>query len=168
MKTKDKPISIFLVDDDKMFLSLLMHALDEKFKSKIDITTFASGEECLAKLYYNPDIVILDYYLNTENINAMNGLSVLKKIRSEKSEIIVIMLSSQEKLEVAVDLFKKGAFEYIVKNESFFVRTENVVKNIISNIDIEHENNLYEKWNYIVGISLLAILLFDLIYYNTH
>jgi len=166
MKTIDKPISVFLVDDDNMFLSSLSHSLDDKFKSKVEINSFTTGEECLAKLDRKPSIVILDYHLNSENPKAMNGIQVLKKIKSENSKAMVIMLSSQDKLDVVSDSFRNGAFEYVVKNESFYIRIENMVKNIIFNVEIEEENNRYEKWNYIIGISLIALLIFDVIFYR--
>ncbi len=166
METTDKPISVFLVDDDKMFLSSLAHSLSKKLKSKIKINSFSTGELALKKMSDNPNIIILDYYLNSENKEAMDGLQVLKKIKLEENEAFVIMLSAQDKLEVVADSFKNGAFEYVVKNESFFVRIENLVRNIISSIEIERESNKYSKWNYIIGIILIILILFDLIYYN--
>ena len=93
MKTIDKPVTIFLVDDDNIFLSTLKHSLSQKFKSRIEVTSFSTGEECLAKLSDCPDIIILDYYLNSEMANAMNGLQILKKIKQENSNALVIMLS---------------------------------------------------------------------------
>ena len=168
MKATDKPISVFLVDDDQMFLTSLTHPLNQKFKSKIEISSFKTGEECLEKLDDHPNVIILDYYLNNEKRDAMNGLEVLKKIKSEESDAMVIMLSAQDKLDVVSESFKHGAFEYVVKNESFFARIENMLKNIISNIEIQRENTKYEKWNYIAGIALIIFLVLDLIYYKIH
>jgi two-component system, OmpR family, response regulator len=59
-------LSVFLVDDDKMFLTSLAHQLKTMFKSKTKIQAFTTGEECLKHLNENPDIIILDYYLNSK------------------------------------------------------------------------------------------------------
>src|ERR1035438_5668428 len=78
-----KNISVFLVDDNKSYLTILVHYLHKHFKSKIQIDSFINGEDCLKEIEKKPtiEIVILDYYLNAKSKNAMNGLEVLKKIK---------------------------------------------------------------------------------------
>lgn len=166
METVDKPISILVVDDDMMFLSSLSNLLSQKFQSKVRVKPFTTGEECLHSINSDADVVILDYYLNTEKKDAMNGVEVLKKIKKEKDDATVIMLSGQDRLEVVSDSFKNGAYEYVVKNESFFARIENMVKNIIDRIDIEREKNKHEKWNYIIALLIIVLFVLDLIYYK--
>jgi DNA-binding NarL/FixJ family response regulator len=77
------------------------------------------------------DIVVLDYHLNTESENAMNGIEVLKKIKKINSKIIVVMLSAEDKLKILTDCIKNGAYEYVVKSETAFVRIQNILKNSI-------------------------------------
>src|SRR5581483_1109148 len=101
MKTSQEAYSVFLVDDDKMFLSSLKNNLAQNFNSGVELSTFTSGEECLQKIESNPDIVILDYYLNDDqHPDAMDGLTVLKKIKEASQDSAVIMLSGQDKLQV--------------------------------------------------------------------
>ena len=132
MKTNNN-IVVFLVDDNVVFLKTLALSLNERFKSEIKIELFTTGEDCLLKIRQNPlsaaDIVILDYHLNTESINAMNGIDVLKKIKEINSRIIVIMLSAEDKLKIATDSISNGAYEYVVKSETAFIRTQNILKN---------------------------------------
>ena len=54
----------------------------------------------------------------------MNGIETLDKIRSLNPFIPVIMLSSQDKIEVAVDCMKHKAFDYVVKSETAFIRLQ--------------------------------------------
>ena len=132
MKTQNN-ISVFLVDDNEVFLKALTLSLGECFKSEIQIESFSTGEDCLKKIQQNPqtaaDIVILDYHLNTDSKNAMNGFDVLKKIKKINSRIIVIMLSAEDKLQIAIDCITYGAYEYVVKSETAFIRTQNILKN---------------------------------------
>lgn len=135
MKTQDK-ISIFLVDDNELFLKLLTLSLSEYFKSEIQIESFATGEDCFKNIQNNPeavDIVILDYHLNTESKDAINGFDVLKKIKKINSGIIVIMLSAEDKLQIAIDCITYGAYEYVVKSETAIVRIQNILKNCLEN-----------------------------------
>jgi two-component system OmpR family response regulator len=161
----NRPISIFLVDDDKMFLSPLKHVLKEKTKSNIHIETFDTGEDCLGKLHLEPSIVVLDYHLNSNNPNAMNGIEVLRKIKSESAATTVVMLSSQDKLDVASDSIKGGAYDYVPKSESAFVRIENIVNNIVHNIKKAREKKSFEKWNYVIAASVLILILLDFVVY---
>jgi len=67
-----KKILLFLVDDDALFLK----SLEIEFAQKMDsrIKTFATGELCLNDISQNPDLIILDYYLDGVDKNAINGL----------------------------------------------------------------------------------------------
>lgn len=134
MKTQNN-ISVFLVDDNEVFLKTLADSLNERFRSEIQIELFTTGEACLKKIQENPDtaadIVILDYHLNTESKNAMDGIDVLKKIKEINFKIIVIMLSAEDKIKIATDSLTHGAYEYVVKSETAFIRTQNILKNSI-------------------------------------
>ncbi len=133
MNTQNNKISIFLVDDNEVFLKALASSIYGNFDSEILIESFVTGEECLKNIQKNPetavDIVILDYHLNTTSENAMNGIDILKKIKALNSKIIVIMLSAEDKLKVASDSIKCGAYEYVVKSETAFIRIQNILKN---------------------------------------
>ncbi|HTB06298.1 MAG TPA: response regulator [Bacteroidia bacterium] len=164
---KKEAISVYLVDDDRMFLSSLRNTLTSEFESELEISTFNNGEECLKNVNGKPDIVILDYYLNDgDHPDAMDGLKVLRELKKKGSkDLMVIMLSGQDKLQVALDSIKNGAYEYVAKSESTFVRLENIIKNAIKSLKSNRENKLYEKWNIIMGTVIIAILLADVIYY---
>ncbi len=166
MKTKDS-FSVFLVDDDKMFLSSLKNTLNSEFKSGLEISTFSNGEECLQHINGKPDIIVLDYLLNDDkHPQAMDGMKVLKEIKKvDYRDILVIMLSGQDKLQVAIDSIKNGAYEYVAKSESSFVRIRNIIKNALEGIKSERDNRTYLKWNVALGITIVAILLIDVIYY---
>jgi len=162
--------SVFLVDDDKMFLAALKNSLVQQFGSSLNVAEYTNGEDCIQDIENSPDIVILDYYLNgNEHPDAMNGLKVLKEIKSISKDSIVIMLSGQDKLQVAIDSVKNGAYEYIAKSESAFVRIQNTLKNAIENIKSERESSKYYKWNISMAIVIISIILIDVIwYYSSH
>ena len=56
----------------------------------------------MENLSHNPEVIILDYLLNGIVKNAMNGIETLDKIKAFNPDIPVVMLSSQDKIEVAV------------------------------------------------------------------
>src|SRR3954462_7688958 len=97
---EENKVKIFLVDDDAVFLKLL----EIEFLENADfiVETYATGELCLESLSHKPDIIILDYLLDGINKSAMNGIETLDKIKAVDPDIPVVMLSAQDKIEVAI------------------------------------------------------------------
>jgi len=139
--TAENKIKIFLVDDDALFLKLL----EIEFLKHGDfvIDTFATGELCLQHLAKNPDVIILDFHLDGIDKNAMNGIATLDKIKAFDSDIPVIMLSSQDKIEVAIECMHHRAFDYVVKSETAFLRLQKIITAIFSYQKMEKELNWY-------------------------
>lgn len=148
---------IFLVDDDPMHLQMLKDHLSSKLN--VDITTFSTGEDCLANLDKKPDAIILDYYLNSVEKNAANGIEILKKIKAVSPETEVVMLSGQEKIEIAVETMASGAFDYVIKNESSFLRTENKLVNVFKHKKLEDNVKLYKKGLIAMGVVVVLVII---------
>ena len=140
MKTGNK-IKLFLVDDDAVFLKALEIQFMEN--ADFDIETFSTGELCLQNLAKKPDVIVLDYHLDGVVKNAINGMQTLDKIKETNAGIPVIMLSSQDKIEVAVSCMHHKAFDYVVKSETAFVRLQKVISNIFKYQKMEKELNWY-------------------------
>lgn len=137
----DTKVKIFLVDDDALFLK----SLEIEFLENADfsIETFPTGELCIANLSNHPDVVILDYQLDGIVANAMNGLETLDKVKEFNPEIPVVMLSSQDKIEVAINCMHHKAFDYVVKSETAFVRLQKIITSIFKYQKMEKELNWY-------------------------
>lgn len=140
MKNENK-IHLFLVDDDAMFLKLL----EIEFLQHADfaIETFPTGELCMANLSHNPDVIILDYFLDGIDKTAMNGLDTLDKIKAFNPDIPIVMLSSQDKIDVAINCMHHRAFDYVVKSETAFVRLQKIITTIFRYKKMEKELSWY-------------------------
>lgn len=156
--------NIFIVDDDPMQAAMLQDYLSKY--STFTTTVYNSGEECLKNLDKSPEIVFLDYNFDKAGRDAMNGIEILKEIKAKKPDTEVVMISGQDKIEVAVNTIKYGAFDYIVKSESAFHRSENVIFNIIKRLKLQGEARLYKKLTVFFGLTLLAFILLVLILYK--
>jgi two-component system, OmpR family, response regulator len=134
-------LKIFLVDDDAVFLKLL----EIEFLQHADfiIETYATGELCLASLSNNPDIIILDYHLDGIDKNAINGIETLDRIKQFNPSIPVIMLSSQDKIEVAINCMHHLANDYVVKSETAFMRLQKIISSIFDYKKMKKELNWY-------------------------
>ncbi len=140
---RNNKIKLFLVDDDIVFLK----SLEAQFLKHTDfiIETYETGEICIEHLSHKPDIIILDYYLNGIDTNAINGIDTLDKIKLTLPNIPVIMLSSQDKIEIAINCMHHSAHDYIVKNETSFIRLQKIISTIYMFKKIENELEWYMK-----------------------
>ena len=138
---KNEKIKLFLVDDDAVFLK----SLEIEFLQHADFTieTFATGELCIENLSHNPDVIILDYFLDGIDKNAMNGIETLDKIKAFNPDIPVVMLSAQDKIDVAINCMHHKAFDYVVKSETAFMRLQKIITTIFRYKKIEKELSWY-------------------------
>ena len=91
----------------------------------------------------NPDVVVLDYYLNSVDKTAIDGLETLDRIKEINPNIPVIMLSAQDKIEVAVNCMKHQSYDYIVKSETAFIRLQKAITTIFHYQKIEKALSWY-------------------------
>ena len=120
-----KPKKIFIVDDDEMLTVAMSDYLTRDTPHQISV--FHTGEECVIHISENPDVIILDYYLNTVESDAANGLEILEAIRKHLPNTRFIMLSSQESYGIAAKTIGKGAEQYVIKGEDAFEKIARMI-----------------------------------------
>jgi len=105
-------INLFIVDDDKLMVTALKTFLQNRFGMSVKISTFNDGDSCLKKVNNETEIVILDY-----SMEGKNGLETLRSIKDINPKTEVIMLSGNEDVAVAVESFRMGAKDYVIKGQ---------------------------------------------------
>ena len=87
---------------------------------------------------FQPDLILTDYSLS--NFDALRVFEIVKEVNS-KVPIIIVTGSQTE--EVVVQCMKRGADDYILKNN--LLRLPSAVQNIIEKIQIEKDKNSVQK-----------------------
>ncbi|MBC7552599.1 MAG: response regulator [Taibaiella sp.] len=146
---------IFLVDDEPIQNEMLKDFLAEKFN--FAIKTYDSGEGALKDIKLNPEIIVLDYHLNSHLPDAQDGIEVLKMLKAQLPETKIIMLSGQDKIEVAIESMKYGAFDYVIKGETAFSRMENIINYIGEISSMRAANRTYKQ--VIAGLCIAFALI---------
>ena len=123
-----KPKKIFVVDDDTMLTEAIKDWLTRVVPH--NVITFNTGEECLTRLYEKPDVIVLDYYLNSVSKDAANGIEILTAIKKYDPSTHVIILSSQEHYGIAAQTIQKGAEHYVMKDENAFGKIAALINEI--------------------------------------
>ena len=141
---------ILVVDDDDVIVKLTVLLLT---KWGFDTASASNGEECLSMVEkQRPALVLLDYMMPV-----LNGLDALKLIRHRYPDTYVIMFTGKGSEEVAVELMKAGAADYLRKpfvNGNLKKRIEKVLfarKVELENRELLHERELLQHeiklWN---------------------
>ncbi|MBK8604766.1 MAG: response regulator [Saprospiraceae bacterium] len=99
--------TIFIVDDEPLLSEMLTDYLMEQ-NVDFNIETFPTGEACLENLHKQPDAVVLDYYLNSKEKDAANGIDILKEIKTREK---IYRLSCCPVKKVMVLLLKPSCME---------------------------------------------------------
>lgn len=119
--------NLFIVDDNSLMVTALENYLKNKFGNSLQISTFSDGKSCLEKVDEETHIVILDYYMEGQN-----GLEVLKSIKSINPKTEVIILSSNEDMALAVQTFRAGANDYVLKGHGSWKRITKLITYIVT------------------------------------
>lgn len=136
------PKRLFIVDDDKMYLRILEQQFAE---SDFEVSTFSTGEECLHDTRM-PDFLVVDYYLNSEKSDAINGLETIRRIRERVPTLPVIVMSGRADLSGnskhdylmsylnmgdrsgMADVFESGGYFYLIKNNGAPSQVKEILK----------------------------------------
>ena len=145
--------SRILVVDDEMIVCESCKRILEEEGYEVDIAL--SGKEAFEKMKANPfDIVITDL-----KMPGIDGMEVLKTLRKEYPDSIIIMITGFSTVETAVEAMKLGAFDYIPKpftpDEVTIVVKKAIEKKSLMLENIYLRQELQEKYGFhnIVGKS---------------
>jgi signal transduction histidine kinase len=131
--------TILVVDDEASILELVSIILGSRgyhvLKANDAQTALALVQE------HAPALVLLDYMMPE-----MDGLTTLKHLRAEHPDSYVIMFTGKGNEEIAVELMKAGASDYMLKpfnNQNLIDRIENVIR--IRNVEIRNRELIAER-----------------------
>jgi len=152
--------TIFVVEDDLLYMNLIKRELEKL--NYANVRTFATGKECLDGLEERPDIALLDYWLEKD----LNGMDVLKKIKKRHPHTQVIFLTASDDVNIAVDTMRNGAYDYLVKGETAFIRLRHLLKKISEENERKARSKSIIQFQVIVIISIIIFSILGILYYH--
>jgi DNA-binding NarL/FixJ family response regulator len=154
---------IFIVDDDQFYRELLSDYLKSnklRFTDNFEVIPFQVGELCLDNLHLNPDVIILDYHLNSKWSDVMNGMELYREILTRCKTAKVIFVSSESNIEIVSRLFDFGIEDYIVKNEEAPERVLKAIRDVFykDELKAKSESRFSRVKNYFYAAAGVAVL----------
>jgi two-component system, NtrC family, response regulator PilR len=153
---------ILVVDDEQSMREFLDIMLK---KEGYKVSLASNGDEVLK--YIDKDI--FDLVLLDIRMPKMDGIAVLKKIKSTSPETVVIMITAYASADTAIKAMKEGAYDYITK--PFKVdEIKLIIKNALEKKHLQKENVLLKRvvrdryvFDNIIGQSPKMLALYDLL-----
>ncbi len=122
--TVSTPAPKILVVDDEVKMCFTLTKLFEL--SHYPVAVAHNGLEALDKVdSFQPNCILLDI-----RMPKMNGIDVLKKVKEEHPEIVVIMTTAVATEESREECLKAGAAEYLIKPIDFKSLLETITNRV--------------------------------------
>ncbi len=150
MTNKQKPnANIYIVDHDPVYTSSLKNSIEKP--EKYSIETFHTGEKFIAHLaslkFKRKDILIvfLGYHFFSDTDNTlMNGIEILEATKIINPSIEVVMLYTHDEASYGAYAKKSGAYAFVPKTDTIFLRINNIIMRIISQNTLLHKRLAFQ------------------------
>ncbi|HVT83536.1 MAG TPA: sigma-54 dependent transcriptional regulator [Phycisphaerae bacterium] len=161
-KGKGPGARLLLVDDDP----LIVNSLSEFLRGEgYQVDTAPDGSTAVEMLGANRYSLVL----TDVNMPRTNGLELLRTIRNQHPDVVVLVITGYGTIENAVEAVKMGAFEYLTKpiiDDEIRVTIEKALKQqtlLSENFRLKEQLGLRYGLDNIVGHDYKMLKIFDLV-----
>lgn len=141
---------IYSVEDDSIYRRIIQKTILSN--KKVELKLFENAKSLLNELINEPDIILVDY-----NLPDVSGMELILKLKEICPDSVLIVISAQDNIDVALDIIKNGVFEYIPKNSQTTERLLLAIQKAIGQVDMNQElyqlrKELKEKFNFSINL----------------
>lgn len=168
VKAKDSEAHIYLVDDDELLNKILLTKFQQNTNHKV--FTFTNGNDFIN--YYQSQqknnnksihILIIDYMLNpgVPIHSAKTGIDFIKEAKQINPNINTILISAIDNPEISILAQKEDVNAFIKKNENSFLRINNQINFIISEIKLKkaHKKSMLTRQIFVTLLIMFSLLI---------
>ena len=152
-----KLITISILEDDLFYAEYLKQGL--KSIHYPFVTNFYTRDQFFKSYKKDQsDLILLDYKLHNTN-----GLVVIDEIKKIDKRANVVFISGQKKPEIALKALKKGAMDYLEKNQEVFKNLKKIILKVRIEKKIISDKLIFQrklKWMLAFAISVITLILF--------
>lgn len=107
---------VFIVEDSPLYREVLKEEISAI--QDVEIQAFASAEACLAKISEEPELIILDFYLDGENENNMSGHEALKEFQKADTPPEILFVSAAKNEGLLEEYQNYRNVDFVLKKEA--------------------------------------------------
>jgi DNA-binding NtrC family response regulator len=141
---EEKKVTALVVDDDSSFRLLVKHLLESYNAQQFEVLSERDGESALNTLKSNPNInlVLMDYLLGEGT-----GIDIIKRFKEENINVPIIFLTSSRDYRTAVEAFKYGAVDYLLKDSAMGISLPKTILKVLESAEIKRQREEVENQN---------------------
>jgi len=143
---------VFIVEDNDLYSMMLDYNISNE--SIAQCMCFRTGEEAVQALNMDPMLIVLDYILP-----GMNGKETLRRIKAIKPNIPVVMLSVKKDRNLIRELFREGAYDYLVKEKSSVKKLKRIINSFVNDITRTEEKKFTTAKVALVLVFAIALMI---------
>jgi DNA-binding NarL/FixJ family response regulator len=169
MKKPPIKANIYIVDYDPTYTASLKKAIEKPYK--YNILTFTTGEKFIAHLatlkfrVNDIHIVFLGYHFYDEKEHTlMNGIEILEAVKVICPNIEVVMLYSKDESSYGAYARNSGAYTFVPKTDTIFLRINNIIMRIISQKKLQNSRRSFIISSRVLVAYFLLMVIGFLIY----
>ncbi|MBY5311022.1 PAS domain S-box protein [Aphanizomenon flos-aquae CCAP 1446/1C] len=153
--SESRQYTILLVDDSESDRMTYHRYLTHNHPHLYQIVEFDHAEDALLWCQQQlPDVILIDYFLPD-----MDGLEFLQELKQQtgKDRIPAIMITGQGNTEIAVDLFKSGAQDYLEKNRINAASLHQAITNVLHQTQLIQQQEWQQQRQQLITKTALSI-----------
>ncbi|MFC1746307.1 PAS domain S-box protein [Candidatus Riflebacteria bacterium] len=158
---KDSTLKIIVIDDDEALLKLIQKTLT---KNGLSSVCFNTGKAALKAIGKNPVLLLLDYRLPD-----IQAEEFLRKVAKKKRAVPFIVMTGKGDEKIAVNMMKRGASDYLVKDSAFLELLPTVITQTVRRLELERDLAIAkegllateEKYRNLFELGLDSIFILD-------
>lgn len=129
-ESKKAPFSVFIAEDNAVYLKQMEFYLKNVFGEKIQIGCFPVSEVIEVKIEHGqiPDLIIMDHNLSGKYDDASSGLAAIKKIHTEHPQIKLILHSAHTSMKDDEEFGNSKMFISIEKGEGSLEKLASTIR----------------------------------------
>ena len=139
---KPKKINTVYIIEDNLFERSMLIDFFGKYPNLV-VKGFTNGDECIKDIIVSkvsPNLILLDYFLDSTVASNKDGLEVLTKLKEISPYSDFIMFTSIDNERIIELARKKGVIGYVIKGESSYDKLDSVLRTNFS-FDTPSESN---------------------------
>lgn len=148
---------VFIVDNDDLFRRRM--ELELETMDGMATYAFSSVEECLKSMEAEPEVILVDVYMDSQFKEVMSGIDLLHWIKSNYPKTEVIIMTPDQSILRSMSVVEQNAFDCIEKTEAGISRVHTMLHIIFRHCDLQDNATMYKNSMYFMAASCFAVML---------
>lgn len=117
MNPAKQPFTVFLVDDETVFLTAAKAYIEKNCAFDVEVHCFETGVQAKEELDKQPNVMVLDMFLGDHHWYNL-GIQMVEEIKQESPHTHILMLTVFDNAEIRMKAIQLGAAAYLIKDSN--------------------------------------------------